>query len=110
MKELLGDRLQDFSEDEWRLIKGSSDFFGLNTYTTNYIRKSSDPRNGTNRAERRFTEDGGDDEFHGGVKMGFKAPDGTELGKECERKNIRKSSTSAHHRSFYSARSLATSM
>ena len=36
MKERLGDRLPTFSETEKKLIKGSSDFFGLNHYTTMY--------------------------------------------------------------------------
>jgi len=34
MKQNLGDRLPTFSEEEINLIKGSSDFFGLNHYTT----------------------------------------------------------------------------
>jgi beta-glucosidase/6-phospho-beta-glucosidase/beta-galactosidase len=35
MKEMLGDRLPEFSQEEWALVKGSSDFYGMNTYTTN---------------------------------------------------------------------------
>jgi len=36
MKQRLGNRLPEFSESEKLLIKGSSDFFGLNHYTTMY--------------------------------------------------------------------------
>jgi beta-glucosidase/6-phospho-beta-glucosidase/beta-galactosidase len=35
MKTMLGDRLPEFSPEEWALVKGSSDFYGMNTYTTN---------------------------------------------------------------------------
>lgn len=40
MKENVGDRLPEFSIDEKALIKGSSDFFGLNHYTTMYASES----------------------------------------------------------------------
>ncbi|WP_100615744.1 GH1 family beta-glucosidase [Confluentibacter citreus] len=36
MKERLGDRLPKFSSEEKDMIKGTSDFFGLNHYTTMY--------------------------------------------------------------------------
>ena len=36
MKERLGERLPKFSEQEKEMIKGTSDFFGLNHYTTMY--------------------------------------------------------------------------
>lgn len=31
--------LPSFAEDEIQVVKGSSDFFGLNTYTSNLIRE-----------------------------------------------------------------------
>lgn len=45
MKERLGDRLPKFSDDEKKLIKGTSDFFGLNHYTTMYAAQAD----GTNK-------------------------------------------------------------
>lgn len=41
MQERLGDRLPHFSAAEKELIKGSSDFFGLNHYTTMYAADAS---------------------------------------------------------------------
>jgi beta-glucosidase len=40
MKKMLGDRLPEFTPEEWKLVKGSSDFYGMNTYTTNLASKS----------------------------------------------------------------------
>lgn len=31
LREMLGDRLPTFTEDEWALLKDSSDFYGCNT-------------------------------------------------------------------------------
>lgn len=42
MKERLGDRLPEFSDEEKKLIKGSADFFGLNHYTTMFAADASD--------------------------------------------------------------------
>lgn len=42
MKQVLGDRLPEFTLEEWAIVKGSSDFYGMNTYTTNLCSKSFD--------------------------------------------------------------------
>ncbi|THH21387.1 hypothetical protein EW146_g134 [Bondarzewia mesenterica] len=65
MKQMLGERLPDFAPDEWAVVKGSSDFYGMNTYTTN------------------LTKAGGDDEFQGKVEYTFTRPDGTQLGTQA---------------------------
>jgi len=62
MRQFLGDRLPEFTADEWAVVKGSSDFYGMNTYTTNLCIA------------------GGDDEFKGNAKYTFTRPDGTQLG------------------------------
>eukprot|EP00928_Gymnodinium_smaydae_P080847 TRINITY_DN64463_c0_g1_i1.p1 TRINITY_DN64463_c0_g1~~TRINITY_DN64463_c0_g1_i1.p1 ORF type:complete len:556 (-),score=71.42 TRINITY_DN64463_c0_g1_i1:29-1543(-) len=38
MREFLGERLPTFTEDEKALVKGSNDFFGLNHYSTDYVK------------------------------------------------------------------------
>jgi beta-glucosidase len=42
MKERVGDRLPHFSDSDKLLLKGSSDFFGLNHYTTLYASEMND--------------------------------------------------------------------
>ncbi|KAI0371234.1 beta-glucosidase 1A [Pilatotrama ljubarskyi] len=64
VKEMIGDRLPDFTDEEISIVKGSSDFFGLNTYTTQLVRE------------------GGNNEIQGHVKYTFTRPDGTQLGKQ----------------------------
>ncbi|KDQ60017.1 glycoside hydrolase family 1 protein [Jaapia argillacea MUCL 33604] len=66
LKAMIGSRLPTFTPEELSVVTGSSDFFGLNTYTTH------------------IAQEGGDDEFNGKVKTGFTRPDGTELGTQAE--------------------------
>ena len=40
MKQMLGDRLPTFTDEELTVVSGSSDFYGMNTYTTNLCSKS----------------------------------------------------------------------
>lgn len=42
MRERVGDRLPSFSEEEKSLLTGSTDFFGLNHYTTLYVKDTGD--------------------------------------------------------------------
>ncbi|KAJ7605036.1 glycoside hydrolase family 1 protein [Mycena polygramma] len=65
MQQMLGNRLPQFTPAELAVVKGSSDFYGMNTYTTNLCRA------------------GGDDEFQGLVDYTFTRPDGTQLGKQA---------------------------
>ncbi|ORY56435.1 glycoside hydrolase family 1 protein [Leucosporidium creatinivorum] len=43
MREQLGDRLPTFSKEEKKLVLGSSDFYGMNHYTSNLIKNKSGP-------------------------------------------------------------------
>lgn len=67
MKEMLGDRLPTFTADELAVVQGSSDFYGMNTYTTNLTREAG------------ITGD----EFQGRAEYTFTRPDGTQLGTQA---------------------------
>ncbi|KAF2013958.1 glycoside hydrolase family 1 protein [Aaosphaeria arxii CBS 175.79] len=43
MRDQLGDRLPTFTEEEKELVKGSSDFYGMNSYTTFFIKNLDGP-------------------------------------------------------------------
>ena len=38
---MLGDRLPTFTPEELAVVKGSSEFYGMNTYTTNLCSQST---------------------------------------------------------------------
>jgi len=65
LKQMLGDRLPTFTEEELKVVKASSDFYGMNTYTTNLCKA------------------GGEDEFQGKTEYTFTRPDGTQLGPQA---------------------------
>jgi beta-glucosidase len=62
MREVLSDRISDFTPAEWAVVEGSSDFYRMNPYTKSLIQA------------------GGDDEFQGLTTYMFTRPDGTQLG------------------------------
>jgi len=56
MRRLLGDRLPEFTEDQKRLVNGSSDFFGLNHYGTGW----TSHLNSTSSWDQSWTQDSHD--------------------------------------------------
>ncbi len=80
---MLGDRLPRFTPEELAVVHGSSEFYGMNTYTTNLCSSSSLLSSVSTRldfADYDGAEAGGDDEFQGRVEYTFTRPDGTQLG------------------------------
>ncbi|KAK9452708.1 glycoside hydrolase superfamily [Dipodascopsis uninucleata] len=71
LRELIGDRLPVFTEDEINSIKGSSDYFGLNHYTT-YLVKPRDKPVAENDWQSKLMGE------H--IEVSFTRPDGTEIG------------------------------
>ncbi|EJD01909.1 glycoside hydrolase family 1 protein [Fomitiporia mediterranea MF3/22] len=67
MKSMLGARLPTFTPSEIALVHGSSDFYGMNTYTTNLTRAGGP----------------GGDEFQGKAEYTFTRPDGSQLGTQA---------------------------
>lgn len=75
MRKQLGDRLPTFTDEEEALVKGSNDFYGMNHYTTNYVRHRDGPAS--------------DDDFSGNVDVGFRNKRGDTIGPETQSEWLR---------------------
>ena len=82
MRQVLGNRLPDFTPEEWAIVKGSSDFYGMNAYTTNLCSQRLSFFLSTLTSNVLFSEAGGKDESQGNVDYTFTRPDGTQLGNQ----------------------------
>ncbi|PPQ75617.1 hypothetical protein CVT24_010985 [Panaeolus cyanescens] len=78
LKQRLGNRLPEFSAEDIAVVKGSSDFFGLNTYTTNLVKPKKEVIEegapGPKIAMKDLTA----------VETTFIRPDGTQLGTQAK--------------------------
>jgi len=70
MRKQLGDRLPEFTPEESALLKGSSDFYGMNTYTSDYIRDKTTPPD--------------EEDYFGNVIATKVGPDGKQMGPQAE--------------------------
>lgn len=70
MRRILGDRLPRFSPAESALLKGSSDFYGMNTYTSVYIKEKYTPPD--------------PEDYFGNVEITQIGPDGQPMGPRGE--------------------------
>jgi hypothetical protein len=70
MRRQLGDRLPRFTSEESALLKGSSDFYGMNTYSSDYINEKSTPPDLL--------------DFLGNVEITKIGPDGKSMGPQGE--------------------------
>jgi beta-glucosidase len=70
MRVQLGSRLPTFMPEESTLLKGSSDFYGMNTYTSDYIKDRTTPPD--------------PQDYMGNVEITKIGPDGTEMGPQAE--------------------------
>lgn len=93
LKEMLGERLPELTPTELSVVLGSSDFYGMNTYTTNLCSECiicllvHSWAGGEKEViwhvltnELYCAVAGGDNEFQGNAKYTFTRPDGTQLG------------------------------
>ncbi|CZR65515.1 related to beta-glucosidase [Phialocephala subalpina] len=74
LKKLLGNKLPEFTLEESKLLKGSSDFFGLNHYTSFFVHKRKNPIPDADFRSIFLGED---------VEETFHGPDGVEIAPEA---------------------------
>ncbi|TKA76824.1 hypothetical protein B0A55_04628 [Friedmanniomyces simplex] len=70
MRKQLGDRLPIFTEEERKLVQGSNDFYGMNTYCANYIKHKSGPP--------------APEDFSGNIELLLEDKNGTPVGPETQ--------------------------